>query len=104
MYVNIPTEDCINMLKAFLCDPNTYRRFKHYRASALIEAITIVMKNNRMRFGDIVVRQLSGIAMGMSPAPTIANLYVAIHEASNLQFSYRKICKRKGQKVSSYLD
>ena len=84
MYVNIPTEECISMLKAFLCDPATYTRFKHYRASALIEAITIVMKNNRMRFGDIIVRQLSGIAMGMSPAPTIANLYVAIHEASNI--------------------
>ncbi len=30
--------------------------------------------------GDIIVKQLSGIAMGMSPAPTIANLYVAIYE------------------------
>jgi len=38
------------------------------------------MFNNHMRFGDIIVKQLSGIAMGMSPAPTIANLYVAIYE------------------------
>ena len=38
------------------------------------------MFNNRMRFGDIIVKQLSGIAMGMSPAPTIANIYVAIYE------------------------
>jgi hypothetical protein len=38
------------------------------------------MLNNRMRFGDIIVKQISGIAMGMSPAPTIANLYVAIYE------------------------
>ena len=81
IYVNIPTEDCINTLKAFLCNPNTYRRFKHYHVSALIEAIIIVMKNKIMRFGDIVVRQLSGIAMGMMLAPTIANLYVAIHKA-----------------------
>ena len=81
MYVNIPTEDCISTLDTFLQDPNTYRRFKHYHPSALIEAITIVMRNNRMRFGDVIAHQISGIAMGMSPAPTIANLYVAIHEA-----------------------
>ncbi|KAL3763565.1 hypothetical protein ACHAW5_008108, partial [Stephanodiscus triporus] len=46
----------------------------------LLEALELVMFNNRMRFGDIIVKQLSGIAMGMSPAPTIANLYVAIYE------------------------
>jgi len=34
----------------------------------------IVMHNNRMRFGDIIAKQILGIAMGMSPAPTIANL------------------------------
>ena len=38
------------------------------------------MKNNCMCFGDLLVKQLMGIAMGMSPAPTIANLFVAIHE------------------------
>jgi hypothetical protein len=44
------------------------------------KALELVMFNNRMRFGDIIVKQVSGIAMGMSPAPTIANLYVAIYE------------------------
>ncbi|KAL7536823.1 hypothetical protein ACHAXR_007422 [Thalassiosira sp. AJA248-18] len=42
------------------------------------------MRNNRMRFGDLLVKQLIGIAMGMSPAPTIANLFVAIHENQDL--------------------
>ena len=42
------------------------------------------MFNNGMRFGDIIVKQLSGIAMGMSPAPVIANLYVAIYEEMHL--------------------
>jgi len=38
------------------------------------------MRNNRFKFGDVLVKQIKGIAMGMSPAPPISNLYVAIHE------------------------
>ena len=44
----------------------------------------IVMKNNRMRFGDLIYHQIRGVAMGMSPAPTIANLYVAIFELEHI--------------------
>ena len=80
MYTKIDTEDCIARLSAFLLDESTKKKFPHYSATPLITAIKIVMRNNRMRFGDIIVRQLIGIAMGMSPAPSLANLYVAIHE------------------------
>jgi hypothetical protein len=44
------------------------------------EAIEIVMKNNRMKFGNLIYHQIHGIAMGMSPTPTIANLYDAIYK------------------------
>ncbi len=37
-----------------------------------------------MRFGDVNVKQVSGIAMGMSPAPTIANLFVAIYDRTHV--------------------
>jgi hypothetical protein len=37
-----------------------------------------------MRFGDVIVKQVSRIAMGMSPAPTIANLFVAIYEKTHV--------------------
>jgi len=37
-----------------------------------------------MRFSDILVKQLMGNAMGMSPAPIIANLFVAIYEKLNI--------------------
>ncbi|KAL7534531.1 hypothetical protein ACHAXR_005939 [Thalassiosira sp. AJA248-18] len=84
MYTNIDTEECIARLEAFLLDPQVQKRFQHYPPKALIEAIKIVMRNNRMRFGDLLVKQLIGIAMGMSPAPTIANLFVAIHENQDL--------------------
>ena len=80
MYTNIDTEECIASISEFLKRQSTYMIFQHYTSKTLIEALIIVMKNNRMRFGDILVKQLMGIAMGMSPAPTIANLFVAIHE------------------------
>ena len=42
------------------------------------------MYNNRMHFGDFIVHQLTGIEMGMSPAPAIANLYIAAYEWPHL--------------------
>ena len=44
----------------------------------------IVMKNNRMILSDLIYHQIRGIAMGMLPAPTIANLYVAIYECNHI--------------------
>ena len=85
MYTNIDTDNCINRLKTFFDNPITLARWGNInKKDALMQAIELVMRNNRMRFGDIIVRQLSGIAMGMSPAPTIANLYVAIHEKESI--------------------
>jgi hypothetical protein len=42
------------------------------------------MENNPIRFGDVIVKQVSRIAMGMSPAPTIANLFMAIYEKTHV--------------------
>jgi hypothetical protein len=55
-----------------------------FLSTALLEALELVMLNNHMRFGDIIVKQISRIAMGMSPAPAIANLYVAIYETAHI--------------------
>ena len=83
MYTKIDTDDCIARLSEFLLRPDIRRSYQ-YPPEALLEALEIVMRNNVMRFGDVIVRQLVGIAMGMSPAPTISNLYIAIYERSNL--------------------
>ena len=80
MYTKINTKDCITRLSKFLLDPGTIFKYPHYPSKALVEALILVMENNRMRFGDIVTQQLAGIAMGMAPAPAIANLYVALFE------------------------
>ena len=83
MYPSINTTDCLTRLTGYLSKPEVAGKYG-FTPTALLEAIEIVMFNNRMRFGDITVKQLSGIAMGMSPAPTISNLYVAIYEEMHI--------------------
>ena len=80
IYTNIDTEYCISRLSTFLLDEETQAKFPHYHSTALITPIKNVMRNNIVRFRDICIRQLMTIAVKMSPAPTIANLYVVIHE------------------------
>jgi hypothetical protein len=79
MYPSINTEDCLTRLTGYLSKPEISGKYG-FSSTALLEAIELVMFNNRMRFGDIIAKQKSGIAMGMSPAPTISNLYMAIYE------------------------
>jgi hypothetical protein len=55
-----------------------------YNCKAVEEAMSILMQNNRMQCGDLIFRQTHGVAMGMSPAPTIANLCVAIYERDHI--------------------
>jgi hypothetical protein len=42
------------------------------------------MKNNQMRSRDLIYHQIHSVAMGMSPAPTITNLYGAIYELNHI--------------------
>ena len=83
MYNNIDTEDCIKHLSDCLLLEKNQRRFG-YPAKALAEVIAIVTRNNRMRFGDLIFQQLVSVAVGISPAPSIANIYVAIFELHNI--------------------
>ena len=79
MYPSINTANCLARLTGYLSKKEISSKYG-FSSKTLLEAIKLVMFNNRMRFGDIIVKQISGIAMGMSPAPTIANLYMAIYE------------------------
>ncbi len=56
----------------------------NYDCKAVKEAMEMVMKYNRMRFGNLIYHQIGGIVMGMSPTPTIANIYVAIYEHNHI--------------------
>jgi hypothetical protein len=84
MYTNISTDYCIERLTSFLLNPHTGTLYPHLSPQALVEANSIVMKNNRMRFGDLIAHQHKGVAMGMAPAPTISNIYIAIFKNENI--------------------
>jgi hypothetical protein len=83
MYPSMNTNDCLARLTGYLSKTEVSGKYG-FSSTALLEAIEIVMFNNRMRFGDITVKQISGIAMGMSPAPTISNLYMAIYKEMHI--------------------
>ncbi len=83
MYPSINTAQCLDRLLGYLLSPNISSQYG-FEPKALPKAIKIVMHNNRMRFGDVLVKQISGIAIGMSPAPALSNLFVAIYEAKHV--------------------
>ncbi|KAL7547128.1 hypothetical protein ACHAWF_010445 [Thalassiosira exigua] len=92
VYTNIDTDGCLERLATFLRSTTCKAQFTGIKTEALTEALALVTKKNRMRFDNIIVLQLIGIALGMSPDPTtIANLYVAIFEAQKV-LPWLKVC------------
>ncbi len=77
--MNIKIDHCLEQISTFLS-----MIWDKVECSAVISTMEIVMKNNRMKFGNLVFHQIRGVAMGMSPAPTIANLYVTIYKATHI--------------------
>jgi hypothetical protein len=59
---SINTSDCLVRLTGYLSKPEISGKYG-FSSTALLEAIELVMFNNRMRFGDIIVKQISGIAI-----------------------------------------
>ncbi|KAI0993211.1 hypothetical protein K3495_g14973, partial [Podosphaera aphanis] len=76
MYTNISPHNAINaihnILEAQNCESNTL-----YKIKLLIK---IVLSHNFFQCDSSFYKQLSGLAMGTSCAPTIANLYAAYYE------------------------
>ncbi len=77
MYTNIKIDNCLEQISTFLL-----MIWHNVKCSAIINAMEIIMKNNRMKFGNLIFDQICRVAMGMSPAPTIGNLYIAIYKST----------------------
>jgi hypothetical protein len=79
MYTNIDIDDCLELISTFLSTI-----WDKTECAAVTSMMKIVINNNRMRFDDLIFHQNRRVAVGMSPAPTIVNLYVAIYEATHI--------------------
>ncbi len=79
MYTNIDINNSIPHISNYLEE-----LWDKWECKAIVEAMEHLMKNNRMQFGDHIYHQICRVAMGMSPAPTIANLYVSIYKATHI--------------------
>jgi hypothetical protein len=60
MYTNINIDDCHERISTFLSTI-----WDKFECAAVTSAMEIVMKNNRMKFGDLIFHQICGVAMGM---------------------------------------
>jgi hypothetical protein len=94
MYTSIPTAQALREIARYL--RRNRALFPDVPVNALVDALTIVMQNNVVQFGDTHWLQLSGAAMGTPPAPPYATLFYAIFEDTLLEefsdnlFYYRR--------------
>lgn len=75
MYNNIPVSQAIVAVGGLL-----RRRLPSGLAEAIVDALELVLNNNYFTFSGVVYHQTSGIAMGTSCAPPLAQLFMAILE------------------------
>lgn len=82
MYTNIDTDHALAKIGEFMRSQNIVNLLnaKGIKANVLLEALTIIMRNNVFKFGDTFWYQKTGTAMGTPPAPPYATLYFALHE------------------------
>ena len=73
-YLNIPHEDGINCLNEVLEE----RDDKTIPSNLLVKLMELIQNYNIFEFHDEQLwKQLIGIAMGIHPAPSLANIYIA---------------------------
>jgi hypothetical protein len=78
MYTNINTDAALREIARYL--RRNPALCSDIPIEALLAALTLVMKNNVIQFGDTHWLQLQGAAMGTPPAPPYATLFYAIFE------------------------
>ena len=96
LYTMIPTEKGIELMTRFLNRPNSIKYFQHLYPdtrhivviTAIIQALTIVLKNNIIEFQGKSYIQINGTAMGQSCAVVYANIFVYELEIDLIELTY----------------
>jgi hypothetical protein len=87
MYTNIPPKEAFKICLSFLKKVD----LEDASLESICSLLRFVLKNNYLQYQDTTYKQISGLAIGTSCAPTIANLYCAAKEVDlvkNLQCNY----------------
>ena len=85
MYTNIDTENALHIIAKLLHNPETQKKYPHYHANTLIEALEIVMRNNTFKCRDIIAQQLSGTVMGKPCTPPWATIFERCHKNKTIK-------------------
>jgi hypothetical protein len=88
MYANIDTNHGVEVLTTWLREHGDQLP-RATPVDFLIDALSEIMKNNILQFGDTVWRQTKGCAMGTSAAVNYAYLYVGLLEIQRLLPQYQ---------------
>ena len=83
MYTNISTDDALPRIKRYI-EQHPDLATPHEQMG-VIEALSLIMKNNLFQFGDTYWLQTDGTAMGVSPSCSYATLYYCAHEQFLIQ-------------------
>ena len=89
MYTNIDTDHGLHILEQFL-EMHKNELPTGFPTKLVLEAMNIVMRFNVFEFGDTIIRQKMGTAMGTPSACTYATIYYAYHEISTLLRKYER--------------
>ena len=84
MYPNTPTDKCCERLERWFKLSNQRKWFKEVKSKTLMDASKMVMKEKSMKFGDLFVKHIKWVAIGMSPAPPITNVFVVVFKEENV--------------------
>ena len=69
-----------NYRRAFFTDDNTYKGYTFWTCSRFCDALSFLLDNIFVRFGDTTYRQIIGIPMGTNCAPLVADLFLFCYE------------------------
>ena len=85
IYNNIDTDHAIRVITWLLKDLSAKNNLPtNFPLNAVLNAMTIIMKNNIFEFGDCYFIQLLGTVMSTSAAVMWATLYYAYHEVHTI--------------------
>ena len=69
-----------NYRRAFFTDDITYKGYTFWTETMFCDALSFLLDNIFVRFGDTTYRQIIGIPMGTNCAPLVADLFLFCYE------------------------